>query len=53
MIANKGLRLGRTKEVNCWGVTMVAIENTLGRMYGRRWGSFIWKGMKSSFTLKI
>jgi hypothetical protein len=31
-MVNNGLRLGRTKEANCWGVTMTAMENTLGRM---------------------
>lgn len=31
-IVNRGLRLGKTKEANCCGVSIVEMENTLGKM---------------------
>jgi hypothetical protein len=41
LIVNKGFRLGRTKEANWVGVSVVAMEKTFGRIYGNRWTSFI------------
>lgn len=42
MIENRGFKLGRTRDANWVGDSAWAIVKTLGRIYGRRWVSFIY-----------
>ena len=47
MITNNGLRLGNTRAANWVADRICEIAKMLGRMYGRRWVSFIYAYFRS------